>query len=93
MSRAFVNDDDQGPPPRAWPLPSPDDPGYDAAATTALLEAARIGETSNAEEATGIAWGDPRLRLHVERLRDDAIAASDERLEQVAERYLAVGGT
>ncbi len=90
MSRAFVKEDDNEPPPRSWPLPSLDDSGYDAAAAEALLEAARIGETASAEDATGIKWGEPRLRQHVERMRDHAIAVGDDRLEQVAERYLAV---
>ena len=91
MSRAFVRDDDVPEPPRpAYLLPDRADPGFDAAAAAALLEGARIGDTASAEEATGYRWGEPRLRRHVERLRDAAMARDDERLEQVAERFLRV---
>ncbi|MEO5824945.1 MAG: hypothetical protein ABIR59_03590 [Gemmatimonadales bacterium] len=91
MSRAFVKEDDFEPPPRSITLPPRDDPSFDLLAAEALLESARIGETEYAELATGYPWGEPRLRPHVERIRDDAIAAGDDRLEQVADRYLAVG--
>ena len=54
MSRAFVKEDaGEGGPRRSYGLPSRDDPGFDAAAAAALLEAARAGETSSAERATG----------------------------------------
>ncbi len=79
------------PPPATYQLPDRDDPGYDRAAAAALLRGARISDTATAEVATGYAWGDPRLRPHVERIRTEAIAAGDERLEQVAERFLRVG--
>jgi hypothetical protein len=58
------------------------------AAASALLEAARAGETEAAERATGYYWGEPRLRPHVERLRAAAEQAGDERLEQLARRFL-----
>src|ERR1051326_7539754 len=58
------------------------------ATSRALLEGARIGETVAAEEATGYQWGEPRLRPHVERILSWAREARDERLEQVAERFL-----
>lgn len=90
MSRAFVKEDDFEPPPRPITLPERGDPSYDAVAAEALLEAARIGETEHAEAVTGYPWGEPRLRPHVQRILDDAIASGDERLEQVAERYLRV---
>jgi hypothetical protein len=90
VSRAFVKEDDFEPPPRPITLPPRDDPSFDTLAAEALLESARIGETANAEVATGYHWGEHRLRPHVERIRDDAIAAGDDRLEQVADRYLAV---
>lgn len=89
MSRAFVNEDAGGGVPRRdYGLPERDDPGYDAAAAAALLEAAREGETASAEEATGYYWGEPRLREHVRRILDRARAAGDDRLEQLAERFL-----
>jgi len=89
MSRAFVNEDAGGSAPRrGYGLPARDDPGYDAAATEALLEAARDGETESAEVATGYYWGEPRLREHVQRILARATKAGDERLIQLAERWL-----
>jgi hypothetical protein len=54
----------------------------------ALLEAARVNETQLAERATGYYWGEPRLRPYVESILADAERAQDERLEQVARRFL-----
>ena len=90
MSRAFVDDDrdDAGRPRREFDLPPRDDPGFDAAAARALLEAARDGVTGDAEQATGFYWGDASLKPHVEAIRDLAAADGDERLQQLAERYL-----
>ena len=89
MSRAFVNEDAGGGAPRRdYHLPERDDPGYDAAAAAALLEAARAGETSSAEDATGYRWGDPKLASHVRRILKDAERTGDERLEQLARRFL-----
>jgi hypothetical protein len=89
MSRAFVNEDAGGSAPRRdYGLPARDDPGYDAAAAGALLEAARDGETESAEVATGYYWGEPRLREHVKRILARARKAADERLIQLAERWL-----
>ena len=89
MSRAFLRDD----PPDLRPtlnhrLPPRDDPGYDAAAALALLEGARVSEVLAAEEATGLRWGESRLRPHVERILEEARRLRDDRLEQVAERFL-----
>lgn len=89
MSRAFVDDDrDDAVPRRFYGLPPREDPGYDEAAARALLEAARAGETASAEAATGYYWGEPRLVPHVRRILDEAVAAGDDRLEQLARRYL-----
>jgi hypothetical protein len=91
MSRAFVDDDaggQWGNPARRFDLPDRDDPGYDAAAATALLEAAREGDTGSAEMATGYYWGEKRLRPYVERIRLRAEQDGDERLAQLAERFL-----
>ena len=89
MSRAFVNEDaGGGAPRRSYGLPARDDPGYDAAAAAALLEAAREGETHSAEVATGYYWGEPKLHAHVRRLLDRARSSGDERLAQLAERFL-----
>ena len=89
MSRAFLRDDAEGEMPRRhYDLPERDDPGYDAAAARALLEAARVNETQLAERATGYYWGEPSLRPFVEQMRAEAEKAGDERLEQVARRFL-----
>ncbi len=90
MSRAFVKEDaGGGAPKRHYGLPPRDDPGFDAAAATALLEAARVGETASAEQATGYYWGEPKLHAHVRRILERAHAEHDERLEQLAERFLS----
>lgn len=89
MSRAFLRDDAEGEMPRRhYGLPARDDPGFDRAAARALLEAARVSETQLAERATGYYWGEPRLRPYVEEALADAVRARDERLEQVARRFL-----
>jgi hypothetical protein len=89
MSMAFLRDDAEGEMPhRDYDLPPREDPGYDKAAARALLEAARVNETQLAERATGYYWGEPKLRTFVEELRVAAERAGDDRLEQVASRYL-----
>ena len=91
MSRAFVNEDHEPPRKRmSFDLPGRDDPGFDAAVARALLEAARVSEVAEAEEATGVRWGEPRLLPYVERILGEAVTAKDDRLEQVAERFLRV---
>jgi hypothetical protein len=89
MSRAFVNEDAGGSVPRRhYSLPSRDDPDFDAQAADVLLEAARDGETALAEDATGYLWGEPKLAPHVRRILKRAEKSGDERLEQLAERFL-----
>ena len=89
MSRAFLRDDAEGEMPRRnYALPERDDPEYDRAAARALLEAARVNETQLAERATGYYWGEPLLRPYVEEMLGEAERANDDRLEQVARRYL-----
>lgn len=90
MSRAFVNEDagPWGDPSRRFVLPERDDPGFDAAAAAALLDAARTGDTGSAEMATGYYWGEPRLRPYVQQILTQARAQRDDRLEQLAERFL-----
>ena len=89
MSRAFLRDDAEGEMPfRDYGLPAPDDPDFDRIAARALLEAARVGETQLAERATGYYWGEPKLRPYVEELLAEAERAKDDRLEQVARRFL-----
>jgi hypothetical protein len=93
MSRAFVNEDDAVPEPRhRFPLPPADDPGFSAAAARALLLGANEGDSSAAEAATGFLFGDPRLvpevRLILTRAREDG----NDRMEQLAERFLTRAG-
>jgi hypothetical protein len=89
MSRAFVREDNEADlPRRSYSLPSRDDPAFESAAARALLEGARVGDTAGAEEATGFVWGAALLRPHVERILGWAEAEGDERLAQVAARFL-----
>ena len=89
MSRAFVNEDAGAPSSsRRFVLPPRDDPGFNAAAAEALLEAAREGDTSSAERATGYYWGEPALRDEVQRILARAQKSGDDRLEQLARRFL-----
>ena len=89
MSRAFLRDDAEGEMPRRnYALPERDDPEFDRAAARALLEAARVNETQLAERATGYYWGEPRLRPFVAEVLAEAEKAGDDRLEQVARRWL-----
>lgn len=75
-------------PRRNYALPERDDPEYERAAARALLEAARVNETQLAERATGFLWGEPALRPYVEEMLLEAERAKDDRLEQVARRFL-----
>jgi len=89
MSRAFVNEDaGSGSPVKRYILPSRDDPSFDAAAAELLLEAARDGDTASAEQATGYYWGEPKLRDFVRRILVRAEQSGDDRLEQLARRFL-----
>jgi hypothetical protein len=89
MSVAFKKEDGNwGDPSVRFVLPPRDDPGYDAAAADALLEAARTGDTGSAEMATGYYWGEPALKPHVARILERARKEGDDRLEQLAERFL-----
>jgi hypothetical protein len=90
MSRAFINEDaGAGDAPR-FPLPAAEDPSFDLAAARALLQGADLGDTASAEAATGYYWGEPKLRLLVERILEEAREDRNERLEQLAERFLRV---
>jgi hypothetical protein len=93
MSRAFVSEDQSGPEPRhRFPLPHPDDPGFPAAAARALLTGADTGESDAAEAATGYLFGDPRLVAEVQALLDEARRSRNDRMEQLAERFLRRAG-
>jgi len=87
MSRAFVNEDAEGPKPR-YDLPERDDPDYDEAAAWALLDGARAGDTHSAEVATGYVWGEAKLRAYVQRILVRARQQRDDQLVQLSERFL-----
>ena len=89
MSRAFVKEDHDEVPER-YELPPRNDPSYPQAAAWALLEGANRGDSLGAEQATGYRWGDPSLRPHVEQILAHARTRGDDRLEQLAERFLAI---
>ena len=93
MSRAFVKEDGPDVPPmRAFGLPARDDPGFAAAAARALLAGANAGDTASAESATGYFWGDPALVAEVRAVLAEAEASGDDRLDQLARRYLRKAG-
>jgi hypothetical protein len=91
MSRAFINEDaGAGNAPPRYPLPPRDAPSFDLSAARALLHGADLGDTASAESATGYYWGEPKLRPLVERILLEARQDDNERLEQLAERFLRV---
>ena len=87
MSRAFVKEDAEEPD-RIYTLPERDDPGFDEAAAWALIEGWDQGDTRGAERATGYSWGEPKLRRHVEKILAYAQERGNERMEQLAKRFL-----
>jgi hypothetical protein len=92
MSRAFIKEDaGTGEVPR-YSLPARGDPSYDLSAARALLHGAHLGDTASAEAATGYYWGEPKLRPIVQRILAEALEDRDERLEQLAARFLRVSG-
>ena len=93
MSRAFLSEDAGGAElPRPYSLPPRDDPSYPRASARALLRGAGAGDTAGAEAATGYFWGDPALRAEIEVILREAQEDGDERLEQLAERFLRASG-
>ena len=90
MSRAFVKESDGDPEPD-FRLPDPQSPYYDEAAAWALLRSADVGDTRSAELATGCDWGEPRLRSIVASILEGAVESGDDRLAQLARRFLKAG--
>lgn len=88
MSRAFVNEDAGGDQEPSYSLPDRDSDYYDEAAAWALLEGANSGYTRGAETATGYQWGDVSLVPHIERILQDAERDGQDRVAQLARRYL-----
>ena len=53
-----------------------------------MIEAAREGDTGSAEMATGYYWGEEKLKPYVREILARVEASGDERLIQLAERFL-----
>jgi hypothetical protein len=87
VSRAFVKEDDSEREPE-FRLSDPNSPYYDEAAAWALIQGADEGDSRSAELATGYRWGDSVLTSHIEKIRDDAEAAGQDRVAQLARRFL-----
>jgi len=92
MSRAFVNEDAAGGPEHRYSLPEPDSPFYDEAAAWALLEGADRGDSLGAEAATGYRWGEALLVPHVMKILERARDQGEDRLAQLARRFLREAG-
>lgn len=88
MSRAFVNEDAPGSDEPEFNLPDPDSPGYGEAAAWALIQGADEGDSRSAERATGYRWGDPLLADHVAAILAHAEEQGEERVAQLARRFL-----
>ena len=92
MSRAFVKEDADAEGPKRFQLPAPGDAGYPLAAVRALLHGADQGDSLSAEEATGYRFGDPRLIQEARQLLAQAAERQDDRMMQLAERFLRKAG-
>jgi hypothetical protein len=88
MSRAFVNEDAGGIPEPRYDLPDPESPYFAEAAAWALIQGADQGDTPGAERATGIRWGDQRLEPAVREILERAEEEGQDRVAQLARRYL-----
>jgi hypothetical protein len=88
VSRAFVNEDADGAPEPEFRLPDPESPYYQEAAAWALIQGADQGDSRAAEDATGYRWGDPLLIDHVETILAEALDHGNDRVAQLARRFL-----
>lgn len=87
MSRAFVKEDDHEQEPD-YRLPDPDSPYYAEAAAWALIQGADAGDSRGAELATGYRWGDPLLKDEVAMILEQAQGDGEDRVAQLARRFL-----
>ena len=92
MSRAFVNEDAGGDPAPTYSLPEPDSPYYAEAAAWALIQGADQGDSVGAERATGYRWGEERLVPQVQAILRDAEEKEQDRVAQLARRFLRAAG-
>lgn len=83
-----MKEDAGGAPEPRYDLPDPQSPHYDEAAAWALIQGADQGDSPSAERATGFRWGEPALRPHVERILEQARGEGNDRVEQLARRFL-----
>jgi hypothetical protein len=92
MSRAFVNEDAGPDPAPTFSLPEVDSPYYEEAAAWALIQGADQGDSVRAEMATGYRWGEARLVPHVEKILEEAEEGGQDRVAQLARRFLRAAG-
>jgi len=92
MSRAFINEDAGGDQAPRFSLPERDSPHYDEAAAWALIQGADEGDSVSAEWATGCRWGEARLAPEVRRILADAEERGQDRVAQLARRFLRAAG-
>jgi len=92
LSRAFVNEDAGGDTDPSFNLPDGESPYYDEAAAWALIQGANQGNSVSAEVATGYRWGEERLIPHVEKILAEAEAEGQDRVAQLARRFLRASG-
>ena len=92
MSRAFVNEDAAGGPDPDYRLPDPDSPYFEEAAAWALIQGADQGDSRGAEDATGYRWGDPLLADEVAKILEQAEQDGQDRVAQLARRFLSEAG-
>lgn len=88
MSRAFVNEDAGSSPEPRYDLPDRASPHYDEAAAWALIQGADQGDSPSAERATGYRWGEPALVPQMERILERSRERGEQRVEQLALRFL-----
>ena len=88
MSRAFVKEDPHPEPEPRYELPDPDSARFAEAAASALIDGANQGNSRSAERATGYKWGEPTLVPHVRDILGRAKSDGDDRVIQLAERFL-----
>jgi len=91
MSRAFIKEDPDEPIP-TYQLPDPESPYYNEAAAWALIQGADQGDSRSAELATSYNWGDPTLVPCVLSILKEAETAGEDRVAQLARRFLKAAG-
>jgi len=91
VSRAFVKEDDHQDEPD-YRLPDPESPYYAESAAWALIQGADEGDSRSAELATGYRWGDPDLTAQVTQILENAERDGEDRVAQLARRFLRAAG-